>query len=142
MVFSVSTAYTGNTITETNTTNVPIKFDLGPGEGGFAQVMIIGGELFAVTDSTNINSFDFGTSATPTGHVYRYDFGSASPAQETTLVVASGAGSIFNSGTELLNASGAYGERLGADALSLTGTAVSARASTNVLKRALWLRTE
>lgn len=142
MVFSVSTAYTGSTITETNTTYVPIKFNLGAGEGGFAQVMIIGGELFAVTDNTNINDYDFGTSGSPTGRVYRYNFGATTPAQESTLVVASGAGSLFNSGTELINASGAYGERLGADALSTTGTSVSAQASTNVLKRALWLRTE
>ena len=142
MVFAVSTAYTGNTIDETNTANVPIKFDLGAGEGGFSQVMIIGGELFAVTDTTNINSFDFGTSASPTGRVYRYDFGSASPAQESTLVVASGAGSLFNSGATLINASGQFGERLGSDALGTSGTSVSAMAVTNVLKRALWLRTE
>jgi hypothetical protein len=142
MVFSVSMSHAGATTTETDTTNVPIKFNMGAGEGGFAQVMVVGGELFAVTDNTNINSFDYGTSSTPTGHVYRYNFGATTPAQESTLVVASGAGSLFNSGTSLINSSGKYGERLTADAISTTGTAVDALQTTNQLKRALWLRTE
>src|SRR5690606_12902177 len=69
MVFSVSTAHTGATITENDATNVPIKFNLGAGEGGFAQVTVVGGQLFATTDTTNINDYDFGTGSTPTGRV-------------------------------------------------------------------------
>ncbi|HEY5924912.1 MAG TPA: hypothetical protein VIV11_24695 [Kofleriaceae bacterium] len=143
MVFAVSTGHTGGTITEADSTGlVPVKFDLGPGEGGFAQVTIIGGEIFATTDSTNVNLYDFGTSGAPTGKVYRYDFGAATPAQGATMVIASGAGSIFNHGTTLINASGKYGERLTGDAISTTGAAVDPMATTNKLKRALWLRTE
>jgi hypothetical protein len=104
--------------------------------------MVVGGELFAATDSTNINDYAFGTSSNPTGHIYRYNFGATTPAQESTLVVASGAGSLFNSGTALINASGKYGERLSADAISTTGTSIDAMSSTNTLKRSLWLRTE
>jgi hypothetical protein len=142
MVFSVSMSHSGSTIDETNTSLVPIKFNMGAGEGGFAQVMVVGGELFAVSDNTNINNYNFGTSSTPTGHVYRYNFGATTPAQESTLVVASGAGSLFNSGTALINSTGKYGERLTADALSTNGTAIDALTTTNQLKRALWLRSE
>jgi hypothetical protein len=142
ILFAVNADYTGGTINESNTTNVPIKIDLGSGEGTFAQVMVVGGELFAATDSTNINDYAFGTSSNPTGHIYRYNFGATTPAQESTLVVASGAGSLFNSGTALINASGKYGERLSADAISTTGTSIDAMSSTNTLKRSLWLRTE
>lgn len=142
MVFAVSTAYTGSTIDESDATNVPIKFDLGEGEGGFAQVTVVGNQLFAVTDTTNINDYDFGTGDTPTGRVYSYDFGAATPSQGATLIVASGAGSIFNHGTGLLNVSGRYGERLATDALGTTGPIVSPMASTQKLRRALWLRTQ
>lgn len=142
MVFAVSTAHTGSTINENDTTNVPIKFELGVGESGFAQVTVVGGQLFAVTDTTNINDYDFGTSETPTGRVYSYDFGATTPSQGTTMIVASGAGSIFNSGTGLINVSGKYGERLASDALGTTGAVVSPMASTNKLQRVLWLRTQ
>jgi hypothetical protein len=142
MVFSVSMSYTGATINETNTTYVPVRFDMGAGEGGFAQVLVVGGELFAVSDNTNVNLYDFGISNSPTGHVYRYNFGATTPAQESTVVVASGAGSLFNNGTSLINSTGKYGERVSVDALSTTGTAIDALTTTNQLKRALWLRTE
>jgi len=142
MLFAVSADYAGATVNESNVTNVPIKVNLGTGESVFSQVMVVGGELFATTDTTNVNLYEFGTGNAPTGHVYRFDFGATTPAQGTTMVIASGAGSLFNNGTSLINASGRYGERLTADAISTTGTAIDAFQTTNVLRRALWLRTE
>jgi hypothetical protein len=143
MVFAVSTAYTGATIDETNTTNVPVKFDLGAGEGVFAQITVVGTQLFASSDTTNVNDYAFGTSSTPTGRVNSWDFGATTPpSAPTTMVVASGAGSIFNSGTTLINASGKYGERLTNDAITTVGTAVDPMSTTNKIRRALWLRTE
>jgi hypothetical protein len=142
MAFAVSTAYDGSTINESNTTQVPIKFDLGPGEGGFAQAIVVGDEIFVTTDRTNINDFAFGTSSSPTGKVYRYDFGATVPALGQTMVVASGAGSLFNSGASLINVSGKYGERLTSDALGTTGAAVDPMTTSSKLRRALWLRTE
>ncbi|HSD88549.1 MAG TPA: hypothetical protein VLB44_13570 [Kofleriaceae bacterium] len=142
--FAVNIGYTGATITETNATNVPIKFDFGSSsEGGFAQIIVVGGEMFVVTDNTNVNSYDYGSYSSPTGKVYRYNFGIATPVQESTLVVAGGAGSLFNDGTTLLSSSGAYGERLTADAISTTGTAVDPiSTATTILTRKLWLRSE
>jgi len=143
MVFAVSTAYAGGTINESNATEVPIKFDLGVGEGGFSQVTVVGTQLFATADTTNINDYAFGTSATPTGKAYGIDFAATTPSSTlTTMVIASGAGSIFNSGTTLINASGRYGERLSSDALSTTGTSVDPMSTTNKVRRALWLRTQ
>jgi hypothetical protein len=144
-VFAVTTAYTGTTsLTDSSGgTNVPIKFNLDSNtEGGFAQLTVVGNELFVTTDTSNINDYAFGTSSSPTGKVYRMDFGAATPTAGTTVIVASGAGSIFNAGTTLINASGAYGEKLGTDAAGTTGTAIDPMASTNKLRRALWLRTE
>ena len=62
--------------------------------------------------------------------------------REQRLVIASGAGSLFNNGTAMINASGRYGERLTSDALSTTGTSVDPMSSTQRVRRALWLRTQ
>jgi hypothetical protein len=143
-VFAVNIGYTGTTTTENDATNVPIKLDFASSaDGGFAQPIVVGNELFVVTDSTNINSYDYGTNASPTGKVYRLDVTATSPAFGTTMVIAGGAGSLFNDGTKLMSSSGQYGEATSAAAASTTGTAVDPiSASVSTLLRRLWLRTE
>jgi hypothetical protein len=117
---------------------VPIKFDLGAGEGGFAQVTIVGGELFAVTDSTDINSSSYGTSGATTGHVVSYNLTSGTA---TTVVVRGGAGSLASSGTTLYSSSADRQQQLGTAAASTTGTSVDSQMVAKV-QRLLWLRTQ
>ncbi|HEX5063235.1 MAG TPA: hypothetical protein VFV99_27855 [Kofleriaceae bacterium] len=145
MVFAVTTSYSGTsslTDAETDLTKLPIKFSLGAGEAGFSQLTVVGNQLFVTTDTTNINDYAFGTSSTPTGHAYNYDFGAATPSLGTTLIIASGAASLFNNGTTMITGSGRYGEKLTTDALGTSGAAVDPMATSNQLRRALWLRTE
>jgi hypothetical protein len=142
MAFAVSTGYTGGTINETNTTYVPFKINFGAGEGGFAQATVVGNEIFLTTDTQNVNGFDYGTSSSPTGHVYRMDISGTTPTAESTLVVANGGGSLFNNGTAMMNLSGKYAERLSSDATSTTGTAVDPLTTSQKAFLALWLRTE
>lgn len=146
LAFAVSLSYTTATaLTEltSDVTKVPFTQNLGSGEGGFAQAIVVGGELFIVTDKTNVNSYDYGTSSAPTGKVYRYDFAAATPSFGTTTVIAGGAGSLFNNGQQLFSASGQYGERTTTDAAGTTGTSVDPiGGSMTTLTRHLWLRTE
>lgn len=145
MVFSVNLDYTGTTsLTETaGSPNVPVKFDFtSNAEGGFAQVIILGTELFVVTDNTNVNSYDYGSYANPTGKVYRVELGGSSPALEASMVIAGGAASLFNSSVGLFTGGGAYGERLTTNADSTTGTNPDPKAMKTTTTRKLWLRTE
>jgi hypothetical protein len=143
-MFAVNLDYAGPTINQNNPANVPLKIDFASNlEGGFAQVMIVGGELFIVTDKTNVNSYDYGAHGVPTGNVYRYDFGGATPAQGATQIIAGGAAALFNYGTQLLSSGGSYGERLKTDALGTVGTSVDPMTTaSDQLLRKLWLRTE
>jgi hypothetical protein len=63
--FAVNLAYaTSTTLTDATAlgTNLPFKIPFkSSSDGSFAQPLVIGNELFFITDSTNINSYDYGS---------------------------------------------------------------------------------
>jgi hypothetical protein len=118
---------------------VPVKVNLGTNEKGWSQVLVVGSQLFATSDNTDVNGSGYGTSGANTGHVYSYDFGGGGAG--TTIVTAGGSSSIANSGSTLYSASSAGEQQLTASATSTTGTSPFATAATQI-KRSLWLRTQ
>jgi hypothetical protein len=125
-------------IAETATARLAVARDLGSGERGFAQVLVVGDELFATTDNTDVNSSTYGTSGATTGHMLAYDVAGATA---TTVVVRGGAGSLASSGTTLFSSSSDRQQQLTASAVSTTGSSVDTQAVAK-LERLLWLRTE
>jgi hypothetical protein len=124
-------------ITETATAKLAVVRDLGSGERGFAQVLVVGTELFAITDTTDINSSTYGTSGATTGHVVSYNLTAGTA---TTVVVRGGAGSLANSGTTLYSSSADRQQQLVTGAASSTGTSVDSQMTSKV-QRLLWLKT-
>lgn len=124
-------------IAETSTAKLAVVEDLGSGERGFAQVLVIGTELFVTTDNTDINSSSFGTGG-DTGHVLNYDLAEAT---SSTVVVRGGAGSLAHDGTTLFSSSSDHQQQLSSNAQSTTGTSVDSQLVAK-LGRMLWLRTQ
>jgi hypothetical protein len=124
-------------IAETTTAKLAIAQDLGSNERGFAQVLVVGTELFVTTDNSDINSSGFGTAGN-TGHVLRYDLDAGT---STTVVVRGGAGSLANAGTSLYSSSSDRQQQLATDAGSTVGTSVDTQTVAK-LSRMLWLRTQ
>lgn len=136
---SLNTPAANATLNETSSaTYVPVKVNLGASEKGWSQVFVIGGQLFATSDNTDVNSSSYGTSGSNTGHVYSFDVGGTGAG--TTVVTTGGSSSVTNSGTSLYSASSAGEQRLGSDALGDSGTSPFNTAATQI-KRSLWLRT-
>jgi hypothetical protein len=101
-------------------------------------VLVVGGELFATTDSTDVNASTYGSAGATTGHVVRYDLTAAT---STTVVVRGGAGSLANAGAVLYSSSSDRQEKLATNALSTTGVTVDTQAIARS-ERLLWLRTQ
>ena len=123
-------------IAETSTTRLAVVQDLGSDERGFAQVLVVGNELFAVTNDSDVNNSSFGTTGN-TGHVLSYDLGAGTSA---TVVVRGGAGSLASSGSELYSSSSDRQQQLSSNAVSTVGTGVDTHVLPK-LQRRLWLRT-
>src|SRR5205823_6562940 len=65
-------------------------------EKGFSQALVVGNEVFITTDSTDVNSSAYGTTA-GTGRYYKYNIGTSSTT--TTVLATGGASSVANDGT-------------------------------------------
>ncbi len=132
---------TSNTVSLDETSGLPyIKNELAfasTNEKGYSQALIVGGQVFFTTDSTDVNSTGYGTGGS-TGHVYSMDLttGATSP----TIVVAGGAGSLANDGKSLYSGSSSM-VQLATTATSTTGPGVDSITLPKV-SRTLWLRTE
>jgi hypothetical protein len=157
LAFAINLNYsTSTSLTDASTkgTNLPFVLPFkSTSDGAFAQPLVIGSELFFITDTTNVNSYDYGSYANPTGRMYRLDIGGATPSdwklgtvQDGTnqyfVTIAGGAASLFNSGGKLLTAGGAFGERTFLETNGSTGTAVDLKSTTSAGTRRLWIRTE
>jgi hypothetical protein len=120
------------------TPNIPFKINLGPGENAYSQPTVVGTQVFVTTDTADVNASSYGT-VSPTGHVYGYDYMSntASP----TLVVAGGASSVANAGTNLYASSSNEQQQLMTGATTTVGPKVNSM-STAQMVRKLWLRTQ
>jgi hypothetical protein len=110
------------------------------GDKGFAQALVVGNQLFVMTDTNvnDVNSSSYGSTGN-TGHLTTVDL--ATGTASTTLVVNSGASSLVNNGTALYSASSTKQQKMATNATSTTGATVDLQADSKG-QRALWLRTE
>lgn len=115
---------------------VPWTFDLGPNEKSFSQAVVIGGQVFVTTDSTDVNALGYGTTNTDTGLVHRMDIVDGGNA--SSVVVRGGAGGLAFSGAELFSASSNRAQRLTTDATGTIGEKVNEYGPK--LTRVLWLK--
>jgi len=124
--------------------DIGFKFDIGTGEKGFAQALVVGNEVFFTTDTVDVNASGYGTSGT-TGKLYKFDFDAANTAGTVIAVqppnLAGGANTLANSGAEVFSASANQTQRAPTDAASATGTSVDPTQVPKVTRK-LWLRTQ
>jgi hypothetical protein len=128
--------------------DILFKIALGSGEKSYAEVTVVGTQVFITTDTSQVNAASYGTSATATGNLYAFNIGSiGNPNVGSTLVavtgtgIQSGAGSIASNGTTLYASNGSTNQQIGTGALTTVGPTVTAVITNNV-KRQLWLRLE
>ncbi len=124
-------------IAETSVAQLAIKHDLGSNEDVFAQILIVGAQLFLTTDTSDVNATGFGTNGT-TGHLVTYNLSTSSA---TTVVIRGGSSSIARSGATLYSSSSDQQQQLGTDAESTSGTTVDTESAAK-LERRLWLKTQ
>jgi len=140
-IVAVKLAYTGTTLDETSTgANIPINqafSGAAASDKSYAQVLIVGTQLFVTSDSSDVNLSTYGTSGAATGHLTTVDItGSAATTVVTMTPVANGAGSVVND-TSTTNVYGAY-------KLGTTNGSTGAKTDLTTpasLKRNVWLRT-
>ncbi|HEY1557644.1 MAG TPA: hypothetical protein VGF94_22585 [Kofleriaceae bacterium] len=114
-----------------------VKQALIAGDNGYAQALIVGTQLLAVSDSSNVNLSTYGTGGN-TGHVTTVSLtGQGSP---TTVVALGGASSLAHSGTTVFMSTGEQQQQL-ASASTATGPKV-ALSTTMSVSRSLFVRTE
>jgi hypothetical protein len=114
------------------------KQDLAAGQKTFGQVLVVGGEVFVTTDTSDVNLSTYGNLAA-TGSAIAYNL--STQTASTAVVVRGGAASLVNLGTTLYNSSGDQQQELATDALGATGATVDTQTQPK-LERKLWLRTE
>ena len=126
----------------TTTSDIPIKFPLGAGQVGYAQVSVIDGQLYVTSDTADVNSATsgYGTSTTATGLVSSLSVASTTGLAGTTVVIQGGADSVVASGTTVYSGASSDQQQLAAAATG-TGNAVETTAATKMTRR-LWLRTQ
>ncbi|HVK88519.1 MAG TPA: hypothetical protein VM513_30585 [Kofleriaceae bacterium] len=124
-------------LTEATTARLAFKRDLGTNEKAYAQLLVVGDQLFLTTDTSDVNASSFGASGN-TGHVVAFDLRTAA---STSVVVRGGASSLAQHGTQLFSSSSDRQQRLASDALSATGSTVDTQVVAKLV-RMLWLRTQ
>ena len=148
---SVNLNTTNATLNELSAaTDEPIKVPLGTDSAGkyllgYSSPTVVGDQVFATGDSTNVGSSTYGTSATATGAAVGAGIQNGSTQTTTALLTAvlmSGSSSLVNSGTALYGSSGSNQQALGSAAASAATTNTVTAAVLTSLKRRLWMRTE
>lgn len=119
-------------------TTIAFKQDLASGYRSFAQVLVVGGELFATADNTDVNAASFGLAGTNTGNAIKVNVATSA---STTYVVRGGASSLAHGSTTLYASSSDRQEKLSSTATSATGTSVDTLVASKIV-RLLWIRQE
>jgi hypothetical protein len=89
---SLGAAATGTPLNESSgPPKVPFVRDLPAGDRGYAQPVVIGGEIYVTSDSEDINQVAYGTDSNASGHLTRMNIDGTSP---STISIAGGAGSV------------------------------------------------
>ncbi|MCX5744589.1 MAG: hypothetical protein NT062_19025 [Proteobacteria bacterium] len=119
---------------------LPWKINLGSGEKGFGQAIVVGDQVFITTDTDDVNTngaLGYGVANADTGHVYQVGLSNGAVASNTT--VRGGAGSIQTSGSTVYSISKDKAQRL---SVKTNGGGESpASVSSAKVARLLWLRT-
>jgi hypothetical protein len=134
-LIAVPIAATGPYPLDETSPKLGLRQSLASGTGVFAQVLVVGDEIFVVGDSSDVNASTFGTTG-DTGSVMRVN---AATGTSTTVVVRGGAGSLARTSTTLFSSSSDRQQELGSGAASTTGPSVDTNAAPR-LARLLWLR--
>jgi hypothetical protein len=133
---SLDTPPSAAPLDENSTANIGFKYTLGSSsEKGYAQVLVVGNQIFVTTDSADVNSSTYGTSGTSTGKLYTLSFSGAG--SSTNLV--NGASSAVRSDTGVYAGSGTTLQY--ATSATLGGTGVDPGVLPRVIRR-LWVRTQ
>jgi hypothetical protein len=122
--------------------NVPISLPLGAGENGFAQVIVIGTQLFLTTDTADVNATPGYGLGGATGHGYGVNFASGTPTLVTYGGVFGGASSVAVSDNNVYASSSAAQQQVGGGAGVTTSAASINTMNVPRMIRELWLRTQ
>jgi len=136
-LIAVPIAATGPYPLTESSTQLAFKSDLASGFRAFAQVLVVGGELFATADSTDVNSSSYGLAGTNTGSVIKTNI---STSAVTTYVVRGGASSLAHSATALYASSSDRQQTL-SSAAGASGASVDTLVASK-MTRLLWIRRE
>jgi hypothetical protein len=146
--------------TACSTCNLRILRNLDAGTKAYAQPTIVGNQLFAVSDATDVNSISYGVSGTATGHVLAVSGldGNESFTTYGTSTVYGGASSLaatmMNGSIVIIGSSSDKQVKLGTAATTGTGSGIGAATSAKgngasvdlssavTVRRLLWLRIE
>jgi hypothetical protein len=127
--------------------DIPVKQTI-TGSWGFSQVRVVDTEIFATTDTTNINLATFGTSTAGTGRVLGFNI-STNAAITNIANTQMGASSVTNDGNDLFVSSGSKRQQLEnsstgleLDSSGTPGERTTAPPMVTSVTRKLWLRTE
>jgi hypothetical protein len=120
--------------------HIKFKIDLGPNQKGYSQALIVGSQVMFTTDTSDVNSADYGTSgasATSTGTFYAFNLAGA--ATGSPVVLAGGASGLASAGTSVF-AGGATATLKAATTNGSAGTSIDT--VTTRVSRNLWMRTQ
>jgi hypothetical protein len=111
--------------------------DLPAGDRGYAQPVVIGGEIYVTSDSEDINQVAYGTDSTASGHLTRMNLDGTSP---STISIAGGAGSVGTFDTLVFSSSADKVQRNASlDATKPTGSSKLHMGLAPSVSRKLWL---
>jgi hypothetical protein len=128
--------------TPCQTCNVAIKQSFS-GSNGFAQVSVVGTSLEVLTDTSDVNAANYGTTAN-TGRLFAFDLATNNPSASPTTVASGGTSMTIvklSGGASLVSSSGTK-QQIVASALGTSGTSVDFSTMVASLVRRLWLRME
>jgi hypothetical protein len=124
------------------TCNLAVKQSF-TGSKGFSQVSVVGTTLEVLTDTTDVNASNYGTTSN-TGRLMSFDLGTSNPAA-TTSTVASGGTSMtvvkLSGGATLVGSNGTK-QQVVASGVGTSGTSVDFSTVLPTIMRRLWLRME
>jgi hypothetical protein len=132
-----STYPSDQTTTTCTTCNVMLVQGL-TGSKSFAQVLVVGNQLFVTSDTNDVSLATYGAPASTSGVLTTVNLATLGI---TTVTIRSGAGSLANVGTTLYQSSSDTQQQMLTNALSATGTSVDISTVPKII-RGLWLRTE
>ena len=133
---SLGTPYASAPLSESSTSHLGFVYALGStAEKGYAQVLVVGNQIFVTTDTADVNAALYGTTGAATGKLYKLSFAGAG----SSSALVGGASSVARSDNGVY--AGASTTIQYGTSASPGGTGVDPDATPRITRR-LWLRTE